>query len=131
MIEKEEFMSNENPPNQGFLPNIDPTTFSFLAVIIGTILIGDLDVNEQNAIGNWFELLGQFMLTNAAQQQVLESRIENNNININSKKSKQGFGPYTTNNNKSNQTQRSEVDFILQEIQKIEKELQNIKNSNS
>ena len=124
-------MPNNNPPNQSLLQNIDPTTFSFLAVIIGTILIGDLDVNEQNAIGNWFELLGQFMLTNAAQQQVLESKIENNNININSKKSKQGFGPYTTSNNKSNQTQRNEVDFILQEIQKIEKELQNLKNSNS
>ncbi len=124
-------MPHSTPPNQGFLPNIDPTTFSFLAVIIGTVLIGDLDVNEQNAIGNWFELLGQFMLTNAAQQQVLESRIENNNININSQKSKKGFGPYTSSNNKSNQTQRNEVDFILQEIQKIEKELQNIKNSNS
>lgn len=124
-------MQQNTPPQNTFPPNVDPTTFSFTAVLIGTILIGDLDVNEQNAIGNWFELIGQYILTNAAQQQLLESRIENSNININSKKAKNGGGPYTSNSNKSNQTQRTEVDFLLQEIQKIEQELQNIKkNSN-
>ena len=124
-------MQSNTPPNNSFPPNIDPTTFSFTAVLIGTILVGDLNVNEQNAIGNWFELIGQYILTNAAQQQLLEGRIENNNININSQKAKNGGGPFTTTSNKSNQTQRTEVDFLLLEIQKIEQELQNIKkNSN-
>lgn len=124
-------MPNSIPPNNNFPPNIDPTTFAFTAVIIGAVIVGDLDVNEQNSIGNWFELVGQYILTNAAQQQVIEGRIENNNININSKKAKSGGGHYTTSSNKSNQNQRNEVDFILREIQKIEQELQNIKkNSN-
>ncbi|MCI8574849.1 MAG: hypothetical protein HFI09_00060 [Bacilli bacterium] len=124
-------MQQNIPPLNHFLASIDPPTFSFTAVLIGAIIVGDLNVNEQNAIGNWLELVGQYVLTNAAQQQVLESQIENNNININSKKSKNGGGPFTTDSNKSNQTQRDEVDFLLQEIQKIERELQNLKkNSN-
>lgn len=124
-------MTNNIPPNQSFPPNFDPTVFSLTAIIIGGILIGDLNTNEQNSIGNWFMLLGQYIITCAGQQALIESRIENNNININSKKSKQGNGPFTTDSNKSNQSQRDEVDFILQEIQKIEQELINIKkNSN-
>jgi hypothetical protein len=124
-------MHQNIPPKNDFFNKIDPPTFSFTAVLIGAILVGDLDVNEQNAIGNWFELVGQYILTNAAQQQVLESQIEKSNININSKKAKNGGGPYTTDSNKSNQTQRNEVDFLLQEIQKIEQELQKLqKNSN-
>ncbi len=124
-------MQENMPPNNNFPPNIDPTTFSFTAVLVGAILVGDLDVNEQNAIGNWFELVGQYVLTNASQQQLIESRIENTNININSKKAKHGGGPYTSNSNKSNQNQRSEVDFILQELQKIEQELQNLKKNST
>lgn len=124
-------MPNSIPPNTNFPPNLDPTVFSYTAVLIGTILIGDLSVNEQGSIGNWFMLLGQFLVTNAAQQQLIEGRIEKQNININSQKNKKGFGPFTTDSNMSNQTQRDEVDFILREIQKIEQELNNLKkNSN-
>ena len=125
-------MPHNTPPNTNFPPNLDPTAFSFTAILIGAALTGDLNVNEQNAIGNWFMLVGQYMVTCAGQQQLIESRIEKNNININSKKSKQGFGPVTTASNKSNQTHRDEIDFILQEIQKMENELKNLKkNSNS
>lgn len=125
-------MPHSTPPNNNFPPNIDPMAFSFTAILVGTILIDDLNVNEQNSVGNWFMLVGQFMITTAGQQQLIESRIEKNNININSRKNKNGFGPYTSSSNKSNQNTRDEVEFILQEISKIERELKNIqKNSNS
>ncbi len=114
-----------------FPPNIHPTTYNLIAVAIGIVLVGDLNANEQNSLGNWFMLLGQYLSTNAAQQQLIESRIENNNININSQKSKQGGGPFTTNSNVSNQTQRGEVDFLLDAIDKIYEELNNIKNNTS
>jgi len=115
-----------------FPPNIDPNTFSLIGVAIAAVLVGDLNVNEQNSIGNWFELVGQYMLTHAAQQQVIEARMENSNININSKKYKNGTGgPYEDNEQgKSNQNQRPEVDFLLEQVEKIQKELQNIKNNN-
>ena len=99
-------MPNSTPPNNNFPPNLDPLAFSFTAILVGTILIDDLNASEQNSIGNWFMLVGQFMITTSGQQQLIESRIENNNININSKKSKAGQGPITSSSNTSNQTQR-------------------------
>ncbi len=124
-------MSHNEPPQNNFPPNINPNIYAFSTYIIGMIIISDLNVTEQNTIGNWLMLLGQFIITNAGQQAMIESRIERNNININSKKHKSGQGPYTSNSNKSNQTTRNEVEFILQEIQKIERELQKLqKDSN-
>ncbi len=115
--------------DNNFPPNINPTTYNLLAVAIGIILVGDLNANEQNSLGNWFLLLGQYLATNASQQQLIESRIDNNNININSKKAKNGGSPYTSNSNNSNQTQRQEVDFLMDAINRIYEELDNIKNS--
>lgn len=124
-------MPHNEPPQNNFPPNINPNIYAFSTYIIGMIIISDLNVTEQNTIGNWLMLLGQFIVTNAGQQAMIESRIEKNNININSKKHKSGQGPYTSNSNKSNQTTRNEVEFILQEIQKIERELQKLqKDSN-
>ena len=76
--------------NTNFPPSIDPHTFSIIAVAVGYACVGDYNANEQNSIGNWLILVGQYILTHAAQQQLIESRIENNNINSNSKKAKKG-----------------------------------------
>ena len=110
-----------------FPPNIHPTTYNLIAVAIGLVLVGDLSANEQNSLGNWFMLLGQYLDTNAAQQQLIESRLENSNININSHKHKNGGSPFTIDNNKSNQNHRMEVEFLLDAIDKIYQELNNIK----
>ncbi len=110
-----------------FPPNLDPTVFAFLACIVGAACCGDYDANEQNSIGNWFMLLGQFMITKAGQQALIEGRLDGNNININSKQAKNGGSYYT--NGKSNQNQRPEVDFLIDAVIKLQKELQNIKNS--
>lgn len=77
--------------NTNFPPSIDPHTFSIIAVAVGYACVGDYNANEQNSIGNWLILVGQYILTHAAQQQLIESRIENNNINSNSKKQKRWF----------------------------------------
>ncbi len=110
--------------NTNFPPNIDPHSFSILAVVEGYACVGCYNANEQNSIGNWLILVGQYILTHAAQQQLIESRIENNNINTNSKKAKKGGTPFTDNNQgKSNQTQRNEVDFILDVLKTMQDEL--------
>ena len=116
-------MNNTN----NFPPNINPQVFSFIAVLIGSACVGNYSAAEQNSIGNWLILVGQFILTNAAQQQLIEGRLENSNININSMEHKQG-GSYYTNNSKSNQNQRPEVEFLLEAIKNIEKELNELKN---
>ncbi len=121
---------DRNFHNTNFPPNTDPHLFAMLAVTVGFASVGDYNANEQNSIGNWLILVGQYILTHAAQQQLIEARLENNNLNTNSKKHKNGTGgPFTDNESgKSNQTQRDEVEFLLDAVAKIEKELNNLKN---
>ena len=120
---------DKNYHNTNFPPSTDPHLFAMLAVTVGFASVGDYNANEQNSIGNWLILVGQYILTHAAQQQLIEARLENNNLNINSPKNKNGQGgPFTDNEQgRSNQTQREEVDFLLNAVQKIQKELENLK----
>ncbi len=115
--------------NKSFPPNINPQIYAWIACIIGSACVSDYTANEQNSFGNWLILVGQFILTVAAQQQLIEARIENQNININSKQHKQG-GSVFTDNGKSNQNQREEVEFLLDAVAKLKKELENLKNDN-
>ncbi len=91
-----------------FPPNIDPQVFSFLAVLIGSASIGNYNALEQNSIGNFLILVGQFILTNAAQQQLIDSRNNKNNNSMNYK---------------------NEIELLIEAINKIEQELQNIKDN--
>ncbi len=120
---------DRNYHNTNFPPNTDPHLFAMLAVTVGFASVGDYNANEQNSIGNWLILVGQYILTHAAQQQLIEARLENNNLNTNSKKHKNGTGgPFTDNEmGKSNQTQRDEVEFLLDAVEKIRQELNNLK----
>ena len=68
-----------------FLNNISPSNFTLSAYIVSSILIDDLSISEQNSLGNYLELLGQIILTNAAQQQVLNNKNNSNNHIINIK----------------------------------------------
>lgn len=60
-----------------FLSNINANEFTTTAFIVGILLCENLNANEQNAIGNWFELLGQVLETNSAQEQVIQSSSAN------------------------------------------------------
>lgn len=118
--------------NNSFPPNMDPHVFSLIAVGVGFACVGDYNANEQNSIGNWLILVGQYILTHAAQQQLIESRIEHNNINTNSQNYRQTGNPFIDNEgSKSNQTQRPEVDFLMDAVQKIMNELDNMKNNSN
>lgn len=59
---------------------MSPFSFTGSAVFIGFLLTKDLSSNEQNAIGNWFMLLGQVMETYAAQGNVLNSQSTSPNL---------------------------------------------------
>lgn len=112
-----------------FPPNTDPNVFSLCAIIAGVISVQDFSMDELNSIGNWVILFGQYLLTVASQQQLIESRIENKNININSRQAKNGGSVYT--NGKSNQTHRSEIDYLLEMMEKVQRELEQLKNENN
>lgn len=54
---------------------IPPDDFALIAALLGVVISNKLDVNEQNAIGNFFELIGQTILTVSAQEQLQQALI--------------------------------------------------------
>ena len=114
--------------------NINPKFSTTAAFVIGVILIDDLTAAEQNAVGEWLILLGQTLITNSGLQMVIENKINNNTININSKELKSIYNPtiYDINKtkdllNKLYPTYKNEFASLLKMIKKLEKEINNIK----
>lgn len=46
---------------------LSPLEFTTLGVILGYLLSCNLTIDQQNSLGNWFELVGQIILTFNAQ----------------------------------------------------------------
>ena len=110
-----------------FLNHTNPGLFTLSAVAVGAVLVDDFNVYEQNSIGNWIIMAGQYVLTYAAQQQLLESNIYNYNVNINSKSAKNGGSIFTDGRNKSNWDSKDDIDMLIQAINRINQELESIK----
>lgn len=106
-----------------FPPNLDPKIYDISAVIVGFALIGNFTAAEQNAIGNWFITMGQILENNSAWQQVIESRITGNNININSKKCKETGNPYTEDEPWMKNPQNSKIDTLEKTMEIIQEQL--------
>lgn len=100
--------------NHGFPPNIDPQLFAWLAAAIGSACVGDYNSNEQNSFGNWLILVGQFILTTAAQQQLINGR---NRVHS-SGENWTGLG--------SNNSQE-QISFLINAVNNLRQELENIK----
>lgn len=71
----------------------NPIVSTIVSAIIGLALIGDLTAQEQNALGNWFMLLAQVLVTNSTSQNIIQSRAQGPVLNINSKKVKSIYNP--------------------------------------
>ena len=54
------------------LLSMPPVQFSVLSTLVGVLLIDRLDLNQQNALGNFIVGVGQTMLVAAAQGQLLQ-----------------------------------------------------------
>lgn len=61
-----------------FPPNMNPEAFTITALIVGLLLEDDYTSDELNSIGNWLILVGQLVLTTAAQQQLINNRYQHN-----------------------------------------------------
>ena len=59
-----------------YFPSIDSFSFIGIAVILGFFLTNEFSVNEQAALGAWFNLIGDILSSNAAWQAVLNERFE-------------------------------------------------------
>ena len=106
-----------------FPPNINPELFTIIGCIVGLIVEDDYNANELNSIGNWLILVGQVLLTTAAQQQLINARYSNNEgSNIKS----DANNHYTKNQEKANQSDLNNlartIEIMAQEINKLKEQ---------
>ena len=105
--------SNSSDYRNSFLYN--PKTYTIASVIVGYLLIGDLDALQQNALGNWLMTVAQILEANSAIQQAIEEKFQGNSYNINSKQFKNGGSPYMNNDPLLNYLSKDEQ--TIQELQ--------------
>lgn len=103
--------------NKDFPPNINPELFSVLGAAVGFIAENDFTSNELNSIGNWIILVGQFMLTTAAQQQLINGRYQNNN----GSRIKSDINNHAQKN--MEKANKEDLDAIIKYIKELEKNL--------
>lgn len=101
------------------LPNINSSTFTLSAIIVGFMLIGDLNSTEQNALGNWFMLVGQTLETSG-------------NFVFNGERQNTTSSGTNTNQNKITDTNeiKQTIDMLTKTIAAMQKEINNLKKYN-
>lgn len=117
--------------------NTNPRYSTTIGFILGLVLVDSLTAPEQNMLGNWIILIGQTILTNAASQNIIESRITGGIININSKEVKCLYNPVIYDIEKIKKiikevypSSNSEVDVLKKAIDELNKKLDELKKNN-
>ena len=117
--------------------NTNPRYSTTIGFILGLVLVDSLAAPEQNMLGNWIILIGQTILTNAASQNIIESRITGGIININSKEVKCLYNPVIYDIEKIRKiikevypSSNSEVDVLKKAIDELNKKLDQLKKNN-
>ena len=73
-----QFINNDYKSLSDFLFSFSGNEFAIMSSIIGFIISQNLNVDQVNSLGNFFEAVGQFMLCKAAQDQVIANKTNNN-----------------------------------------------------
>ncbi len=68
--------------NKSFLDDIPASIFTTTGIVIAFLLINDLTSTEQNNIGNWLEMIGQILITNSNQQELIENKKNTDEIEL-------------------------------------------------
>lgn len=117
--------------------NTNPRYSTTVGFILGLVLVDSLTAPEQNMLGNWIILIGQTILTNAASQNIIESRINGGIININSKEVKCLYNPVIYDIEKIRKIIRevypssnSDIDVLKKAIIELNKKLDELKKGN-
>ena len=58
--------------------SLPPKQFALLSSLVGLILIENLNLDQQNSLGNFISSVGNFILTSAAQGDTLQSESKKN-----------------------------------------------------
>ena len=117
--------------------NTNPRYSTTAGFILGLVLVDNLTAPEQNMLGNWIILIGQTILTNAASQNIIESRISGGIININSKEVKCIYNPIIYDMNKIRKiikdvypSSNRDIDVLKRAIDELNKKLDELKKDN-
>ena len=117
--------------------NTNPRYSTTIGFILGLVLVDSLTAPEQNMLGNWIILIGQTILTNAASQNIIESRISGGIININSKEVKCIYNPIIYDMNKIRKiikdvypSSNRDIDVLKRAIDELNKKLDELKKDN-
>lgn len=117
--------------------NTNPRYSTTVGFILGLVLVDNLTAPEQNMLGNWIILIGQTILTNAASQNIIESRISGGIININSKEVKCIYNPIIYDINKIRRiiknvypSSNRDIDVLKRAIDELNKKLDELKKDN-
>lgn len=117
--------------------NTNPRYSTTIGFILGLVLVDNLTAPEQNMLGNWIILIGQTILTNAASQNIIESRISGGIININSKEVKCIYNPIIYDMNKIRKiikdvypSSNRDIDVLKSAIDELNKKLDELKKDN-
>lgn len=74
---------NNNPNNKiccnSCLLSLPPKQFAALSTVFGLLLLDDLSIDQQSALGNFLLSVGQTILTASAQEQSIQSCNSQNN----------------------------------------------------
>ena len=103
------------------IPNVPPKAFTLSSVVVGFLLIDDLNANEQNALGNWLMLVAQLLCTNAAYLQLQQERATGNSNNVTN-----GIPGHPDNNQNSTQ---DTINMLEKMVKALQKEVGDLKKS--
>ena len=116
--------------------NLPPELVVLIAELLGNIIAGKIPFNLQNIIGNWFELLGQVILTFNAQQQYFQSGpgryYDPKNFNVsnpfctNTSTSTTSTTSSTSSSSKSSNAKNNDID--IDKLESLEKQVQDLTN---
>ncbi|MGG7176848.1 hypothetical protein ACQPU1_04585 [Clostridium paraputrificum] len=120
----------------GGFQDLNPQLFILIGELMGNIMAGSLPFNVQNAVGNWLQLVGQAIETFNAQQQYQQNG-PGRYYNPKNKNVTNPFCPNDgTNNTSTNQGSSGNEEIeelkscicnLLNEVQKLRKEVEDIK----
>lgn len=114
----------------GGFQDLDPNLFLIVGAILGDALAGKLPFNVQNALGNWFELVGQIILTYNAQQQYQQSG-PGRYYNPMNKNVTNPFCTSSSSNNSNDEADdlKKSIHDLKKQVEKLNKEIEHIKKS--
>ena len=64
----------KNRSEKMYIPDIDAYSFTGTAIILGYLLTNEFNIDEQAALGAWFNVIGDILASNSAWANVMQTR---------------------------------------------------------